>query len=73
MDKKLKCFGLKELEKKLKNEKIMFCFWDCENKDGDGYQNWCLPIEKLFKKTIFFDFKEKKIGLRTNGGKEIIV
>ncbi len=72
MNKESKDLNLKELEKKLKNKKIMFCFWDCENKDGDGYQNWCLPIGKSFKKTIFFDLKKKRLDYGPKNIKELL-
>ncbi|MEK6889147.1 MAG: glycosyltransferase [Nanoarchaeota archaeon] len=46
---------MKEVEKALKKQKLIFAFWNCSSKKDTPYQNYYLPLKRLFGKTILFD------------------
>ena len=50
-----KNLSISEVEKILKKQKIVFAFLNCSVKGNSLYQNYCLPLKKLFGKIILFD------------------
>ncbi len=50
-----KKFPISEVEKTLKKQKLVFAFLNSANKEDSLYQNYYLPLKKLFGKTIIFD------------------
>lgn len=47
--------SIHEVENALKKQKIVFAFWNCSSKRDAPYQNYYLPLKKIFGKTILFD------------------
>src|SRR3989344_6984660 len=43
----------------LKDKKMLFAAWSCNNKNYFAYQTWDAPLRKLFSKVINFDPQEK--------------
>ncbi|NCO11749.1 hypothetical protein CO038_01100 [Candidatus Pacearchaeota archaeon CG_4_9_14_0_2_um_filter_39_13] len=44
-----------KVEKTLKKQKLVFAFLNCSVKGDSLYQNYCLPLKKLFGKVFLFD------------------
>lgn len=55
MAKSNKRLSISEIEKILKKQKLVFAFLNCSVKGDSLYQNYCLPLKKLFGKVIIFD------------------
>jgi glycosyltransferase involved in cell wall biosynthesis len=51
-------FSYKKVKKYLKDKKILFAHWDCENRYDYSYQNWYFPLKEIFQKVIFFSPKK---------------
>lgn len=58
--KKRKELNLEETKKILKDKKLLFAMWDCENKTAWPYQSGYLPIKDFFKDVILFDPRKKR-------------
>lgn len=50
-----KIFSTAEIEKILKKQKLVFAFLNSSVRGDSLYQNYCLPLKKLFGKVIVFD------------------
>ncbi len=60
---KIKKSTLSEVEKILKKQKLVFAFLNSSIKGDSLYQNYCLPLKKLFREVIIFDpLKETELN-----------
>src|SRR3990167_7036800 len=50
-----KNLSISEVEKILKNQKLIFAFLNSSDKKDSLHQNYYLPLKKLFGRTIIFD------------------